>query len=251
MNAKEIGRTAGRIFEYRLLPNWICRSQEDQEDYGVDMEIEVASPEDKATGFIFKVQVKGQQHVNVINGGTQISFDLPVERLRYYMRQMEVPIILAVVDTSDEKIFWCSLQDSEKIADVLGKAIKNDQKTVAVHLRSEDTLPERRIELLEAVERNMDWLRLHGLDRLTGSIGALLGRARDEVLEGLLNKGKKLHFEIYNQQFERLFASKNYGDLFTLTQTVIHSSTEGNADLFARKRFLGAQVLRQYWHVHH
>lgn len=226
MNAKEIGRTAGRIFAYHLPSNWILRSQEDQEDYGVDMEVEVASPEDKATGFIFKAQIKGQQHVSVINGGAQISFDLSVERLRYYMRQMEVPIILAVVDTSDKKIFWCSLQDNVKITDDLVKAIDNGQKTVAVHLRSEDNLPARTNELLKAVERNMDWLRLHGLDRLTGSIGELLGRARNDVLEALLDKSKKLHFEIYNQQFERLFASKNYTDLFSISEKVIHSATE-------------------------
>ena len=182
MNAKEIGRTAGRIFAYHLPSSWILRSQEDQEDYGVDMEVEIASPEDKATGFIFKVQVKGQLHANVIAGGTQISFDLSVDRLRYYMKQMEVPVILAVVDITDESIFWCSLQDSEQVAAILGKGIENNQKTIAVHLRSEDTLPERANEMLEAVERNMDWLRLHGLDRLTGSVGTLLSRARDVVV---------------------------------------------------------------------
>ena len=54
MTNKEINRTSGRIFESLLLPSWAFRSQEDQEDYGIDGEIEITTPEDKATGFIFK-----------------------------------------------------------------------------------------------------------------------------------------------------------------------------------------------------
>jgi len=46
MNAKEIGRRAGRIFEFNLPDNWLFRSQEDQEDYGIDGEIEITTPQD-------------------------------------------------------------------------------------------------------------------------------------------------------------------------------------------------------------
>jgi len=41
------------------------------------MEIEIASPQDLASGFMFKVQVKGQQHVKTIVSGTwQVSVSL-------------------------------------------------------------------------------------------------------------------------------------------------------------------------------
>lgn len=40
MNAGEIGIEAGRIFEYNLPSHWIFRSQEDQNDFGIDGEIE-------------------------------------------------------------------------------------------------------------------------------------------------------------------------------------------------------------------
>lgn len=226
MNAKEIGRAAGRIFAYHLPPHWIFRSQEDQEDYGIDGEIEIASPEDKATGFIFKAQIKGQQKVSYINQGTHVSFDLPVDRLRYYMRQIETPIILVVVDVTDKKIFWASLQDNPKIAEDLTNASEKGQKTVAVHLRSEDIIPERTNELLVAVERNMDWLRLHALDRLTGPIDSLISRAHDDVLKTLLEKSKKLSFEIYNENFERLFRNEEFPELFSSAKDVIHSATE-------------------------
>lgn len=226
MNAKEIGRAAGRILAYHLPPNWIFRSQEDQEDYGVDGEIEIASPEDKATGFIFKAQIKGQLKVAYINEGTQVSFDLPVDRLRYYMQQIETPIILVVVDVTDKKIFWVSLQDNKKIAEDLAKATEKKQKTVTVHLRAEDTVPERTNELLDAVERNMNWLRLHALERLTGPIGALVKHSHDDALKALLEHNKKVAFNIFNEQFERLYHAGNFEELVAAAKRVIYSSTE-------------------------
>ncbi|RQZ28385.1 DUF4365 domain-containing protein [Burkholderia sp. Bp9090] len=226
MNAKEIGRAAGRIFAFHLPPNWIFRSQEDQEDYGVDGEIEIASPEDKATGFIFKAQIKGQLKVAYINQGTRISFDLSVDRLRYYMEQIETPIILVVVDVTDKKIFWVSLQDNKKIAEDLAKASEKKQKTVTVHLRAEDTIPERTSELLSAVERNMNGLRLHALERLTEPIDALVKHSHDDALKALLEQNKKVAFNILNEQFERLYHAGNFKELVAAAKRVIYSSTE-------------------------
>ncbi|POA96887.1 hypothetical protein C2134_20295 [Chromobacterium sinusclupearum] len=226
MNAKEIGRTAGRIFAYHLPANWVFRSQEDQEDYGIDGEIEITSPKDMATGFIFKVQIKGQQKVSYIDQGTYVSFDMPVERLRYYMLQIETPIILVVVDVTDEKIFWASLQNNTKIANDLAKATESGQKTVVVHLRSEDTVPEHTTELLVAVEQNMNWLRLHAFERLTGSIDTLIKSSHSDVLRALLEQNKKVTFDIFNEQFERLYKEGKFKELVTSAKPVINSATE-------------------------
>jgi hypothetical protein len=43
MTPKEIGREAGRLFQSVIPPSWAIRSQEDQEDYGVDYEIYIQS----------------------------------------------------------------------------------------------------------------------------------------------------------------------------------------------------------------
>lgn len=226
LNPKEIGRRAGRIFAYHLPPHWVLRSQEDQEDYGVDAEVEIVSPEDKATGFIFKAQIKGQLAANLINQGTQISFNLSVDRLRYYMQQIEMPLILVVVDVTTESIYWASLQDNEGIAEDLRTSLEKGQKTVAIRLQAEDTIPGRSEELLSAVQSNMDWLRLHALDRLSGPIGSLIKKSTSDVLEKLLHNNKKLSFEIYNEHFDRLFRSKDFDELFNATSKVIKSPTE-------------------------
>jgi hypothetical protein len=46
MTPKEIGRAAGRIFAAAIPSNWVIRNQQDQEDYGIDYEIEVMLPGD-------------------------------------------------------------------------------------------------------------------------------------------------------------------------------------------------------------
>ncbi|WP_416047196.1 DUF4365 domain-containing protein [Cupriavidus basilensis] len=226
MNAKEIGRAAGRIFAYRLPANWIFRSQEDQEDYGIDGEIEIASPDDKASGFIFKVQIKGQQNVSYVDQGNFVAFNLPVARLRYYLQQVETPVILAVVDVTEEKVFWKSLQDDTEVSDNLKRAIANGQNSMVVHLPTSATLPAGAMVLLAAVEKNINWLRLHALNRLAGPIDALLDRSHDDVLDQLLNQQKQLSLKIYNEKFERLYAGEEFHTLSGLAHEVIRSATE-------------------------
>ncbi len=51
MTPKVIGRAAGRIFGAAIPNNWVIRNQQDQEDYGVDYEIEFMLPGDKPSGF--------------------------------------------------------------------------------------------------------------------------------------------------------------------------------------------------------
>jgi len=139
MNAKEIGRRAGRIFQNALPANWAFRSQEDQEDYGIDGEIELADESDHATGFIFKVQIKGQQSVSLINEGKTVSFNISCDKLLYYLNQIEYPIILAVVDVTTENIYWRTLQDDPVLSSALTEAVSNQQASLSIHLDASRT----------------------------------------------------------------------------------------------------------------
>lgn len=87
MTPGEIGIEAGRIFTYNLPPNWIFRSQEDQNDHGIDAEIEVTAPNGVAQGseFVFKVQIKGEANCTLLKGRKVVSFNLPTSKLRYYL----------------------------------------------------------------------------------------------------------------------------------------------------------------------
>ena len=81
MNAGEIATEAGRIFNYNLPSNWIFRSQEDQNDFGVDGEVELKDENGKALGkgSVFKLQIKGEENSNYINDGETLSFKLNLD----------------------------------------------------------------------------------------------------------------------------------------------------------------------------
>jgi hydroxypyruvate isomerase len=93
MTATEISRAADAIFASIRPVNWAIRPQQDQEDYGIDFEIELITPDDKPTGFIFKIQQKSVLVAEVNSAGDTISFrDLTVQKVHYYLYLERVAI---------------------------------------------------------------------------------------------------------------------------------------------------------------
>ena len=148
MNAGEIGTEAGRIFEYNLPSSWIFRSQEDQNDFGIDGEIELKDESGKALGkdSVFKVQIKGEEHSTYIHEGKTLSFNLRMERLRYYF-EFKVPVILVVVEVSSERVYWLPITNDENLR---VKAKKSEQnESVQVHLPIDNILVRKKDNLAE------------------------------------------------------------------------------------------------------
>lgn len=239
MNAKEIGRRAGRVFEFCLPDNWLFRSQEDQEDYGIDGEVEITTSEDKATGFIFKAQIKGQEQVSLIEDGRKISFSLSLERLQYYMSNVEIAIILFVVDVTNETVYWNSLQDDDQLRSQMQKALVKGQNTINVHLPSINILKRNNIsKLIEAININLDWLRLNGLRKINYS--EIFKKSTDEKVRDWLEQAKDQSYYAYMEQFERLYINKEFEKLLQLIHHVFPSRTEKKelrfyAGLYAEK----------------
>lgn len=226
MNAKEIGRRAGRIFEYDLPNNWICRSQEDQEDYGIDAEIELANEKDNATGFIFKAQIKGQKSVNPIQDGNVVSFKISVQRLKYYMDEIDLPVLLVVVDITSKVVYWITLQDNIALRTNLETALINEQDTIAVHIPAQNTLINNYENIIESVSSCMDWLRINALSKLSGPINSIVKQSPDDLIDEMLKNNKLLNFHLYNEKFERLLKQPNFVELYKKAKSVLTSDTE-------------------------
>ena len=159
MTNKEINRESKRIFEGLLLPSWAFRSQEDQEDYGIDGEIEITSPEDKATGFVFKVQLKGTASATY-NDQQQLVFSgASVERFSYYVSQVKVPLIFIVCDVVKKECYWIRVQGNRQVETSLSAAKANQQQTFTVKLplshRIQKT-PQSASEIVESVSAAAD-----------------------------------------------------------------------------------------------
>lgn len=239
MNAKEIGRRAGRVFEFCLPDNWAFRSQEDQEDYGIDGEIEITTPQDKATGFIFKAQIKGQKTVSFIEDNSKVSFNISLERLQYYMSNVEIAVILFVVDITSEIVYWHSLQDDENLRKRMQDALVKDQEKITVHLQTTNVLKRENIdELLQAINVNLDWLRLNNLRKINYS--EIFKKSTDEKVNDWLEQAKDQSYYAYMEQFERFYINKDHEKLLETIQQVFPSKTEKKelrfyAGLYAEK----------------
>ena len=102
MTNKEISRKADRIFKSALPVNWAIRDQQDQEDYGIDSEIELTDSSDRATGTIFKIQLKGVENAQISKEGELIYNHASVPRFRYYIEDVSIPTIFIVCNLETE-----------------------------------------------------------------------------------------------------------------------------------------------------
>jgi hypothetical protein len=147
MTSQEIGRLAGRIFMCDMPEYLVVRNQQDQEDYGIDYEMEVMLPGDRASGVIFKVQEKGTTDLGLNAAGDQISYsDLKTARMRYYLRELRIPAALVVVDVTKRDVYWVRLQGNAEVETDYEAAAAAGRGTMTVHLPVRNkllaTLPE-------------------------------------------------------------------------------------------------------------
>ena len=195
MNAKEINRESRRFFSSLMLPNWAERSQEDQEDYGVDCEIELMDSDDKATGFIFKVQLKGTSVATYDKAGQLVFSDASVERFKYYINELRIPLVFVVCDVAIGACFWARVQGNHQLEAALKDAIANNQKTFTIKFPASRMIlktEESSSLIVEAVESTLETITLRGLQAISPT----------SVLDHI---GREPDIEATEKQF-RLFA---------------------------------------------
>lgn len=125
---KHTARRSGRIFQYHIPDHWIIRSQEDQEDYGVDFEIQIAEEDtDAVTPHIFKLQLKGIGTDRTESD--KATFAMEIGKLKQY-EILEIPIFLIVVYTQTKEMFWVNLQNNAEIQNEIKNKITDAQSEV-------------------------------------------------------------------------------------------------------------------------
>jgi hypothetical protein len=120
---------------------WIMRKI--PKDYGIDYEIEIVENEE-VTGKRIWIQLKSVENPIkvkskeiIINGESScieyISYQTPVNLLKYSL-SCDFPLILAVVDLTNELIYWIPLQDEITMNLEDKKPTWRDQDTVVIHI---------------------------------------------------------------------------------------------------------------------
>ncbi|HCE5203291.1 TPA: DUF4365 domain-containing protein [Vibrio parahaemolyticus] len=221
MNAGEIGKEAGRIFEYKLPANWISRSQEDQDDHGIDYEIEIKNSEGKALGKdnVFKVQVKGEENCSFINNGKTVSHSIKVERLKYYLR-FNIPVVLVVVDVTLERVFWVSITDSDKIKEQVSST-SDDSKTI--HLPVENELVRRNnpsfIRLLDAVTHCWNYLSVRGIKQAVANYSIV----KPDEIDKCIDEIGDAFFRAHHAKLDQLLLKRSFDKLYQQSNQIMQS----------------------------
>ncbi|KAB1185660.1 DUF4365 domain-containing protein [Photobacterium damselae] len=233
MNAGEIGAAVGRIFNYKAPLNWIIRSQEDQDDHGIDCEIELKDSSGKALGqeSLFKIQLKGQESCSFIDEGQKLSFSVSRARLQYYLK-FNIPVILVVVEVSSEEIYWVSVTNNKEI---LEKVRDSSTDSLTVHLPVENKLERNDSatfdKLLEAVQECWDYLSLRDLKHAVNNCKTLQPEALNTCIEQV---GDAL-FKAYHIKLDQLLLARSFNDLYQQASDIIQSRI-----VPAKDRFLAA-----------
>lgn len=225
-SAKQISRLAGRQFEVTLPRDWIYRSQEDQEDVGIDGEVELETVDGTGSGFIFKVQIKGIAEATLIDEGKVLPFSLKLERLNYYMNNLEVPVILIVVDLTTDSIYWLSLQDNSALRESLTMATAKGQDSLTVHVPVNQVYEGNWSDMLSAVGQTMNWLRLHAVQRMTAGVHGTINATPLESIEDLLKKHSQVASLLRSRKFDDMFRTEKHEELWSEALAVLRSDSE-------------------------
>lgn len=235
MTPGEIGIEAGRIFAYNLPSNWLFRSQEDQNDHGIDAEIEVTDKNGVAQGseFVFKVQIKGEANCTLLKSQQVVSFNLPANKLKYYL-SFNIPVILVVVDVSSEIIYWVSITDND---DLISKAETIETSSTQIHIPTHNVIKRRDEQLaqnvLDAVISAWDFLALKGVK---GSIQRFSSLDPQRLESRISEMGNAL-YKAHHQHLEKLLGQRDFSTIYKVSADLLMSAIVPAADRFVAGLF--------------
>lgn len=87
-----------------LKQNWVIVSRQNQNDYGVDLDIQLVH-EEQVTGKFFFCQLKGTKNIT----WTEDRHSLYLEKGKaHYLLALNIPSVIVLVDTTTEEIYWKS-----------------------------------------------------------------------------------------------------------------------------------------------
>jgi hypothetical protein len=237
MTPKEISRLATAQFLSAIPAHWARRNQQDQEDYGVDYELELMRPNDTATGFLFKVQQKGELQLEMDADGKHVKISgFSVSKLEYYL-DLSLPVILVAVDVTAKRVFWVPLQGNSDVQAALRAVSGTDQKTITVRLPVDNELPASADQLIAAVSRVLDFLVVQGITEIRGD------RLLDTVLAHMdldqVTAQLRARTDIMRcQQIEQLLAANRVDEAFAQAGVIFDSGSESLATRFAAGLYL-------------
>lgn len=139
--------------------NFNIRSEEDQNDKGIDFQFELIDKIRGKTFDLIKIQNKGTYEVlkplvTTENKGL-ISFQLSVKHARYYRQQIPLALIFTICDISSQKVYWHPIQLDDSIDLRAQEAELRETESIQIYIDPKKSLtPETFRSLLLDVENS-------------------------------------------------------------------------------------------------
>ncbi|WP_276976818.1 DUF4365 domain-containing protein [Flavobacterium filum] len=205
--------------------SWISRSEEDQNDKGIDFEYEL---EDKNTGdtiTIFKIQNKGTEScINLLKRTIHkgyISFQLKLRHAIYYRYQIPLTLIFTICDVRENKVYWYSVQLDDEIDERIENAKKTNKDSVQIYINPSNVLNYETVnkffkDVKESYNQQTERHKVYA---------ASLNHLQIEETKYSFNKSQPIIDQIYNY-FTHLFNEVNVLPIHLLKNTYPFKSAD-------------------------
>ncbi|WP_432327698.1 DUF4365 domain-containing protein [Mucilaginibacter sp. P25] len=112
-------------------------SEENQDDRGIDFQVEIIGKAKNETLEIFKLQNKGtldpvKPLIKTENKGL-ISFQISLRHVRYYRQEIPFATMFMLCDVPNQKVFWHAIQLDDSVDDRVDQA-GDDQESVQIYI---------------------------------------------------------------------------------------------------------------------
>jgi len=107
-----IERQAIDILTQKLPKEWIVREMTER-DYGIDLYIEIVKKDQKVTGDLVAIQVKGKQKIEFDSHDSFTFYSIKKSTLNYWLN-LPVPVFLVVVCIETNQSYWCNVRDGNR-----------------------------------------------------------------------------------------------------------------------------------------
>jgi hypothetical protein len=146
--SQRIGAAGQRLVEHQIEKTGIWISRRQDEDFGIDLEAELAEPE--VRGSILKIQIKATEKLGIDPDGVKMGLETKYLRLADSLR---VPLVLVIADVTADRAWYVWLQGWLVEQRREGKTLASFKDHVTIHIPDSATLTAGLNGPLKAVAR--------------------------------------------------------------------------------------------------
>jgi hypothetical protein len=210
-------------------------------DYGIDKEVEIFENE-KSTGLIFKVQIKGTKAPKYILNGSALSFSMSIQDIDYLCNELRIPVILVVVDVVKKIVWWHPIQLDSDLAGSLVQAKSEGQNSVTIRICSDRTLPNTWRLLFDKARESAAVLHVRSLSSTSPDTFLNSARSLNDIDAAIAGLGRNTAL-LRSAKLNHLWRQGDYISVKKLVDMVIDSGASSVEEKFEAYTYLNKLAL--------